>query len=104
MVIESGASSALRARSLANSFLLVLLSFAVYQKALWFVPDSDDLRILSSVSQTSNPLSYFTSDWGMAGTYRDANGVVDKARRSYRPMHSVSVWIMYRLHGLAAYP
>jgi hypothetical protein len=89
---------------LAAAFFIVLLTLAVYEKALWFVPDADDLRILSSVSQTSNPLSYFTSDWGMAGTYRAANGAIDTARHSYRAMHSVSIWLMYRMHGVAAFP
>jgi len=104
MANKSGAGHAQRDHCLAAAFVVVLLTLAVYEKALWFVPDADDLRILSSVSQTSNPLSYFTSDWGMAGTYRVANGAIDTARHSYRPMHSVSIWLMYRMHGVSAYP
>jgi len=85
-------------------FVIVLLALAVFQKAFWFAPVGDDLRILSSVSQTANPLSYFTSDWGMQGTYRLANGSIDTTRRSYRPMHTVSIWLGYRVFGVSAFP
>lgn len=85
-------------------FVLLLLAFAVYEKALWFVPTGDDVRILSSVSQTSNPLSYLWSDWGQQGTYRLANGTIDTRRRSYRPMHSISIWLAYRIVGVSAFP
>ena len=88
-----------------SAFLLLLLIVAVYQKALSFVPASgDDLRILSSVSRTPNPLSYFVTDWGMKGTYRLANGQIDLRRRSYRPLHSISIWIGYRMFGVSAFP
>jgi hypothetical protein len=86
-------------------FLLLLLEIAVFQKAAWFVPaDGDDLRILSSVSQTSNPFSYFVQDWGMAGTYRLASGELDLRRQSYRPLHSISIWVGYKLFGVWAKP
>lgn len=89
----------------AAAFILLLLATAVYQKALWFVPGSaDDLRILSSVSQTRNPLSYFATDWGMENTYRMANGEIDSRRRTYRPLHSISIWLSYRAFGVWAYP
>ena len=89
----------------AGAFLLFLLTVGVYQKALWFVPASgDDLRILSSVSQTDKPLSYFVNDWGMKNTYRLANGQVDTRRRSYRPLHSISIWLGYRMFGISAFP
>jgi hypothetical protein len=86
-------------------FLLLLLEIAVFQKAYWFVPaDGDDLRILSSVSQSSNPLSYFVQDWGMAATYRLASGELDLTRQSYRPLHSISIWVGYQLFGVWAKP
>jgi len=89
----------------AGAFFLLLLTLAVYQKALSFVPSSgDDLRILSSVSQTRNPLSYFATDWGMQNTYRLGNGQIDSRRRSYRPLHSISIWLAYRVFGVWAYP
>jgi hypothetical protein len=89
----------------AGAFLLLLLTVAVYQKALWFVPSSgDDLRILSSVSQRHNPLSYFVTDWGMENTYRLGSGQIDSRRRSYRPLHSISIWLGYRMFGVSAYP
>jgi hypothetical protein len=84
---------------------LLLISVAVFQKALWFVPaDADDLRILSSVARTQNPLSYFANDWGMENTYRLRSGEVDSHRRSYRPLHSISIWAGYRLFGVSAGP
>jgi hypothetical protein len=92
-------------RYLAGIFFLFLIAAAVYQKALWFMPASaDDLRILSSVSQTHNPLSYFTKDWGMQNTYRLSDGRIDTKRRTYRPLHAISIWIGYRLFGVSAYP
>jgi hypothetical protein len=90
---------------MAGAFFIVLLAFAVYQKALWFVPAAaDDLRILSSVSQTNNPFSYFATDWGMQNTYRLADGRIDTRRRTYRPLHSISIWLGYRIFGVRAYP
>jgi hypothetical protein len=98
-------SSDTRDRYLAGAFFLLLLTVAVYQKALWFVPASgDDLRILSSVSQTRNPLTYFAGDWGMQNTYRLSDGRIDTKRRTYRPLHSVSIWLGYRTFGISAYP
>jgi hypothetical protein len=101
MVLSANSSD----RYWATAFVLLLLTLAVYQKALWFVPSSgDDLRILSSVSQTRNPLSYFATDWGMENTYRLGNGQIDSKRRSYRPLHSISIWLSYRIFGVSAFP
>ena len=87
------------------AFFLLLLAVAVYQKALWFSPGSgDDLRILSSVSQRHNPLSYFATDWGMENTYLLGTGQKDTTRRTYRPLHSISIWLGYRAFGVWAYP
>jgi hypothetical protein len=92
-------------RYLAGAFFIVLFAFAVYQRALWFVPAAaDDLRILSSVSQTHDPLSYFATDWGMQNTYRLTDGRIDTKRRTYRPLHSISIWLGYRMFGVRAYP
>ena len=92
-------------RYLAGAFFVVLLAFAIYQRALWFVPAAaDDLRILSSVSQTRDPLSYFATDWGMQNTYWLTDGRIDTKRRTYRPLHSISIWLGYRMFGVRAYP
>jgi hypothetical protein len=94
-----------RDRYAVAAFFLSLLTFAVYREALRFLPSSgDDLRILSSVSQRTNPLSYFATDWGMENTYRLANGQIDSRRRSYRPLHSISIWTGYRIFGVRSYP
>ena len=65
---------------------------------------ADDLRILSSVSQTRDPLSYFATDWGMQNTYWLTDGRIDTKRRTYRPLHSISIWLGYRMFGVTAYP
>jgi len=43
------------------------------------------------VKNTSSPLSFFMSDWGF-GNY------------GYRPLHSLSLWIGYRLFGVSSGP
>jgi hypothetical protein len=97
-------SANLTNRYSASVFLVLLLAAAVYQKAMWYLPTGDDLRILSSVSQTRNPLSYFATDWGMQNTYLLDNGQRDTARRTYRPLHSISIWLGYRAFGVWASP
>lgn len=88
----------------ASAVLVLLLATAVFHRALSFAPTGDDLRILSSVSQTSNPLKYFASDWGMQNTYRMSTGERDLARRTYRPLHSLGIWLGYRAFGVWAFP
>jgi hypothetical protein len=88
----------------SSAALVFLVAIAVYHKALWFAPTGDDLRILSSVSQTSNPLSYFAGDWGMENTYLLTTGETDTARRTYRPLHSLGIWLGYRAFGVWAFP
>ena len=68
---------------------ILLLSVASLSNALRFAPsNSDDLRILSSVIKTSNPLAYFFSDWGLGGT------------SMYRPLHSVGIWLSFHAFGM----
>jgi hypothetical protein len=71
---------------------LIFTGYAFYNPALRFVPvDFDDLVLLSSVKNVSNPLSFFIQDWGF-GNY------------GYRPLHSVSLWLGYRLFGVSSGP
>jgi hypothetical protein len=87
-----------------SAILVLLLAVTVYHRALSFAPTGDDLRILSSVSQTPNPLSYFVGDWGMEKTYRLTTGETDTARRTYRPLHSLGIWLGYHAFGVWAFP
>ena len=71
---------------------LSTLGYAFYNIALRFVPiDFDDLVLLSTAKNTSNPLAFFISDWGF-GNY------------GYRPLHSLSLWLSYRLFGVSSGP
>ncbi len=68
-------------------FLLLL-----FKPALAYLPSNgDDLVILSKAAQQTNPLSYFVSDWGLGNS-------------AYRPLHTISIWLMYRLVGVWAFP
>lgn len=40
----------------------------------------------------------------MENTYRLAGGRIDVKRRTYRPLHSISIWLGYRIFGVSAYP
>lgn len=69
--------------------VILLFSIASLANALRFAPaDGDDLRILSTVIKTSNPLTYFFSDWGLGGT------------AMYRPLHSIGIWLSYHAFGV----
>jgi len=74
-------------------YMLILLSgYAFYNIALRFVPiDFDDLVLLSSVKHVSSPLEFFIGDWGF-GNY------------GYRPLHSLTLWLSYRLLGVSSGP
>ncbi len=72
--------------------MLVLLAIGIFSITLAFVPSNgDDLTLLSSVAKTSNPLSYFVEAWG-------------QGNNAYRPLHSISVWLVYRAFGVSAFP
>ncbi len=72
--------------------LLAIIGYAFYNVALRFVPvDFDDLVLLSSAKAEDNPLSFFAGDWGF-GNY------------GYRPLHSLSLWLSYRIFGVSSGP
>ena len=74
------------------SLAIIFTGYAFYNPALRFVPvDFDDLVLLSSVKNVSNPLAFFVQDWGF-GNY------------GYRPLHSISLWLGYRLFGVSSGP
>lgn len=74
------------------SFLILLLSIAVFSPSLWFVPTvSDDLKMLSSVARAESPLVFFTGDWGLGSDY-------------YRPLSSLISWLLYHVFGVWAFP
>jgi hypothetical protein len=78
--------------------LLLVLSVALFHRALVFVPaDALDLRLLSSAASTSHPLKYLVGDWGEAPYLTGNYGL-------YRPLHPISLWIVYRIFGLRAFP
>ncbi len=71
---------------------LSAIGYAFYNIALRFVPvDFDDLVLLSSVKNVGNPLSFFSGDWGF-GNY------------GYRPLHSFSLWLSYKIFGVSSGP
>ena len=73
-------------------FLLTIIGYAFYNVALRFVPvDFDDLVLLSSAKAVGNPLNFFVGDWGF-GNY------------GYRPLHSLSLWLSYRIFGVSSGP
>ena len=72
--------------------ILSMFGYAFYNVALRFVPiDFDDLVLLSTAKNTDNPLAFFISDWGF-GNY------------GYRPLHSLSLWLSYRIFGVSSGP
>lgn len=71
---------------------LLLLTAALFSTTLMFPPaNGDDLGMLSAVANRQNPLMYFVSDWGLGNN-------------EYRPLHSISIWIVYHLFGVSATP
>jgi 4-amino-4-deoxy-L-arabinose transferase-like glycosyltransferase len=81
-----------RKDSILPYLALSAIGYAFYNIAMRFVPvDFDDLVLLSTVKNTGNPFSFFTSDWGF-GNY------------GYRPLHSLSLWISYRIFGVSSGP
>lgn len=74
--------------------LIFLFALAIFYRAIEFVPGTvDDLEILSSVAHTPNPLKYLVGDFGMAPYAGGPWG-------HYRPLHSISIWIVYRTFGI----
>jgi hypothetical protein len=78
--------------------LLLILALALFHRALSFVPENgDDLRLLSVVVHTTQPLRPLIGDWG-AAPYETGN------YGEYRPLHPISLWIVYMLFGLRTFP
>jgi hypothetical protein len=70
--------------------LLLLLLVSIFSITLDFVPaNGDDLRLLSSVANTSNPMEYF---------YKEAG----EGKAEYRPLLSVPLWFAYQVFGVRA--
>jgi hypothetical protein len=78
--------------------LLFILALAVFHRALVFVPENgDDLRLLSSVAHTTQPLKPLIGDWG-AAPYETGN------YGEYRPIHPISLWVVYKFFGIRSFP
>jgi hypothetical protein len=87
-----------RSEVLLACALLLVLATAMFHAALVFVPGTaDDLELLSSVAHTTQPLKYLVGDFGMA-PYETGN------YGQYRPLHPISLWIIYKTFGVRAFP
>ena len=87
-----------RNRVLLACALLLVLATAVFHTALTFFPGTaDDLELLSSVAHTTQPMKYLVGDFGM-GPYETGN------YGQYRPLHTISLWIVYKLVGPRFFP
>jgi hypothetical protein len=70
--------------------LLLIIHVAIFAISVHYFPaNGDDLRLLSSVANTSNPLIYFSQDAG-------------EGKSEYRPLLSIPLWIVYRVVGVKA--
>lgn len=91
-----------RQEFLAGAFLLMLITVAVFQVTLSYPPaEADDVRLLSSVANTKDPLKYMVGDWGM-DMYMQGGGY--EARAVYRPLHTISLWVVYKVFGVRSLP
>ena len=80
------------------SIVLLMLYVAPFHRALAFPPaEAADLRFLSQVAKVSNPLKYLVGDWG-EGPY------VSGEYGMYRPIHPISLWLVYKFFGVSAMP
>lgn len=78
--------------------LLVVLSLSIFLRAVHFLPaDAVDLRLFSVAIHTHNPLKYLVGDWGEAPYETGQFGM-------YRPLHPISLWIVYKALGLRWLP
>lgn len=98
-----GRQSVLRLTPEKNALLmactvLLILAIAPFHRALTFVPENgDDLRLLSAVAHTTHPLKPLVGDWG-AAPYQTGN------YGEYRPLHPITLWIVYKMFGVRAFP
>jgi len=80
------------------SIVLLMLFAALFDRAVYFVPsEPNDLRFISQVAKTSDPLKYLIGDWG-EGPY------VGGQYGMYRPIHPISLWLVYKFFGVDAKP
>jgi hypothetical protein len=86
------------ADAMCISIVLLLMYVAPFHRALTFPPsEPNDLRFLSQVSRVSNPLKYLIGDWGEAPYVSGEYGM-------YRPLHPISLWLVYKCFGVWAMP
>ena len=72
-------------------FLLLFLGIALFSSIIYLVPSSvDDLQILTVIAKTNNPLTFFVSAQGEL--------------HFYRPLKSLTLWVIYRIWGIYALP
>jgi hypothetical protein len=72
--------------------MLLALHVAVFANAVWYLPaEADDLRLLSVVAQTEDPLQLFARDAGLTNPV-------------YRPLLSLSLWATYALFDVRSWP
>ncbi len=89
---------AANANAVGICVMLLMLFVALFHRAVDFYPaDPDDLRFLSQVAKTVNPLKHLVGDWGEAPYVGGEYGM-------YRPIHPISLWLVYKLFGVSAKP
>lgn len=95
---QIGFSPSSRSELLVAIALLSVLALAMFHRALDFVPGTpDDLELLTSVAHATHPMKYLVGDFGMA-PYSTGN------YGQYRPLHPISLWIVYKVFGVRAFP
>jgi hypothetical protein len=78
--------------------LLLILALALFHRALVVVHENgNDLRLLSSVAHTTQPMKPPSGHWG-AAPYETGN------YGECRPLHPISLWIVYIRFGVRAFP
>src|SRR5688572_21810810 len=74
------------------AFLLALLGIAVFTPILYSAYAlADNFLMLTSVSRAATPWIFFVADWGVGGNF-------------YRPLLSLSFWVIYYLFGIWTLP
>ena len=80
------------------SLLLLTLFVALFHRVLYFQPaNPDDLRFISQIATTPNPLKYLFGDWGEGPYVTGEYGM-------YRPIHPISLWLVYKVFDVLAEP
>ena len=104
IVEESGSKKSwtkwftMNADAVGISILLLMLFIAIFHRALSFQPaNPDDLRFISQIATTPNPLKYLFGDWGEGPYVTGEYGM-------YRPIHPISLWLVYKVFDVFAEP